>query len=251
MHDLDRTQLEEEYEAAGLEYGSQGEQFLGLLGPIFGGELEALPIPELEEIQLASELLETTTEQELDRFLGDVLRAAGRAAGAFVRSDTGRALTGVMKGAAKKVLPVMGGAVGGWVTPGGATVGRRLGDAAADLLGLELEGLSAEDREFEAARHFVRFLAAACRQGLGAPSTAPAPIVARRAVETAAHRYAPGFARLLGGGVPPSSTNGVPGASPMSVAPGAPDTANWLGGQQQAQSGRWVMQGNVVVLYGL
>ena len=41
-------------------------------------------------MELASELLEVTSEQELEQFLGDVFRAASQAVGNFVRSDTGR-----------------------------------------------------------------------------------------------------------------------------------------------------------------
>src|SRR5437016_4652914 len=85
----------------------------------FGGEVEtfetAEELDETEEMELASEFLEITDETELDQFIGRLIKRAGRAVGQFVRSDAGRALGGILKGAAKKVLPVLGGAIGGYV----------------------------------------------------------------------------------------------------------------------------------------
>ncbi len=225
MHDLDRTQLEaEQFEYGESESESEAESFLGsILGSVLGsGEIQAqqeTPLTELQEMELATELLEVSNEQEFEQFLGDVLKSVGQAAGQFVRSDTGRALTGILRNAAKQALPVVGGAIGGWVSPGGgATVGRHLAQQAGSLLGLELEGLSPQDQEFEAARQFVRFASSAYRNGLTAPPQA--------AVAAAARQFAPGLLARL---APTSyaSPNGGP------------------------QSGRWVRRGNAVVLFGL
>ena len=59
--------------------------------------------------------------------------------------------------------------------------------------GLELEGLSPEDQEFEVARRFVRFAGEASRQAAAAPPTAPADEVVQAALQRAAQRYAPGL----------------------------------------------------------
>ena len=174
MHDLDRTQLE----TVGI------------------GELTAeatTPLNEAMELQVAAELLEVAGEQELDRFLGSLISRGAKAAGRFLSSGTGRALTGILKGAARKALPIAGRGIGEWVRPGGGAAGARMATAAGQMLGLELEGLSPEDREFEVARQFVRFATAAGRCAASLPGTAPPPLVARRAALAAARNYAPGF----------------------------------------------------------
>jgi hypothetical protein len=237
MHDLDRTQMEgEAYEQEVFELGQEfgagaGEQFFGRQFGEFG-EAES-PLNEVQEMELATELLEVTNEQELEQFLGNVLRTVGQAAGGFLRSDTGRQLTGILRGAARQALPVVGQAVGSWVSPSrGGAVGRRLATSAGQILGLELEGLSPQDQEFEAARQFVRFAGTAANHALNLPPNVPAAVAARNAAQAAAQAYAPGLLRLLGGGVPRSGG-------------GAPAVA---GGQA---SGRWVRRGNAVVLFGL
>jgi hypothetical protein len=212
------------------EFGAHGEMqeleqedFLGVLGSLLGGEVsetQESEQTELQEMELASELLEVSSEAELDRFLGDLMRRAAGAAGRLAKSPTGQALGGILKQAAKQALPVVGSGLGGLVSPDMGTFGGRVGAAAADLLGLELEGLSGEDREFEVARSLVRFMTAACRNAASAPPDAPPEAVARSAVQAAAREHAPGLARTLGGRRP-----------------------------GQARSGRWQRQGQAIVIY--
>src|SRR5690242_10739787 len=98
MHDLDVTEMESfEYD---FESESEGE------GGIFN---------EAEVGEMASELLEIHDEQELEQFLGDLISKAAKAVGSFVKSPTGKALGGILKGAAKQALPMVGSALGGWV----------------------------------------------------------------------------------------------------------------------------------------
>jgi hypothetical protein len=216
MHDIDRTQLE----ASPFETEELGES--GEFGAELGGENES-PLGETQEIELASEFLEVSNEQELEQFLGNILNTVGRAAGQFARSDTGRALGGILRGAARKALPVVGRAVGQWINPdGGAGLGADIASKAGRLFGLELEGLSAEDREFEVARQFVRFASAAARRAAAGPPTAPPVEIARRAASIAARIHAPGFFTRLQGR----------------------STGLW------PRSGRWVRRGRTIVLYG-
>jgi hypothetical protein len=231
MHDLDRSM----FEVGELEVGELGpagetqeleqEDFLGVLGSFLGkevGELgEAQSVPELQEVELATELLEVGSEAELDRFLGDLMRRAAGAARGFVRSPTGQALGGILKQAAKQALPVIGRGVGSLVSPGGGEAGARVGRTAASMLGLELEGLSSEDREFEVARGLVRFAGAAARNAAGAPPGAPPAAVARQAALEAARNHAPGLTAALG----------------RPAGPG------------RAQSGRWERHGRSIVIY--
>jgi len=194
MHNLDRTQLEyaQEYEMG------ETEQFLGdIIGAIAGGELE-VPLSESQELELASELLEVGNEQELEQFLGNVFSTVGNAVGQFVRSDTGRALGGILKNAAHQALPIVGRAVGDWVAPGsGGAAGASIAQKAGSLLGLELEGLSPQDQEFEAARQFVRFAGAATKHATAAPRNVAPQTVARAAAVAAAQHHAPGLARAI------------------------------------------------------
>jgi hypothetical protein len=235
MHDIGRTQLEQqsfgefeggEFEGGEFEGGEFGEleEYGELEGFEGSAELES-PLSEMQEMELASELLEVASQQELEQFLGDVFRAAGQAAGNFVRSDTGRALGGILsdslRSVAKQALPVVGRAIGN-VAGGSGDLGARAGSAVGNLLGLELEGLSAEDREFEVARQLVRFAGSAVGQAAAAPPRTPPSVVAQTAASRAARVYAPGLLPRLQGR----------------------STKSWPRG------GRWIRRGRTIVLYG-
>lgn len=236
MHDIDRTQLEHDIDRTQLE--AQGYETevgeIGELGEIgefgeaseFGEtqpEASESPLSETQEIELATEFLEVSNEAELQQFLGDVFKTVASAAGRFVRSDTGRALGGVLKDAARQALPIVGSAVGKWISPTrGGPIGADAATLAGRIFGLELEGLSSEDREFEVARQFVRFASAAVRKATAAPPAAPAGAVAQTAAATAARTYAPGLLPRLRGR----------------------STRLW------PRSGRWIRRGRTIVLHG-
>jgi hypothetical protein len=227
MHDIDRIRLETQseigtfepvpFEAEQFEF-AEAETSYGATGEVFG---------ETEQMELASELLEITSEGELDRFLGNLIGRAGQAIGKFVKSPEGRAIGGLLKGAAKQVLPGLGSAVGGYL--GGAT-GARFGSdvasAAGRAFGLELEGLSDEDRDFEVARRFVNFAGEAVKNVALAPAGLDPRTQANAAMLAAAKTHAPGLIspRQAGRGPQPSC--------PLT-------------------SGRWARRGNKIVLYGI
>jgi hypothetical protein len=176
MHDIDRALFESE---------TEDEEFAEAEG-------EAAHEYPSHEVELATELLEVSGEAELDRFLGKLISGAVSAARGFARSDAGRAVGGVLKSAAKQALPHLGSA-----------------------LGLETEGLSEEDSEYETARAFVRFANETARraaQAGGDPAAA-----AKQAAVAAAQRHMPRLAR--------------------------PDSAT------RQQSGRWVRRGNRIVIF--
>jgi hypothetical protein len=182
---------------------------------------------ESEEMELTAELLNVTNEQELEQFFGDLISKAGslvsRAAGAvkdFANSSVGQAIGGVLKSAAGAALPWAGRALGAVVGgPTGAQIGGGLASIAGDALGLELEGLSPEDREFEATRQFVRFAGETVKNALeAAPGADPAAVANAAAVE-AARIHAPGL------------WNGTQPAKP--------------------RMGRWVRHEGVIVLHGV
>jgi uncharacterized protein (DUF697 family) len=147
-----------------------------------------------QEMELAAELLEVANEQELEQFLGDFIKKAGKAIGGIVKSPIGQAIGGVLKSAAKVALPMAGGALGTLVGgPLGTSIGSSLGSMAGQALGLELEGLSQEDREFEAARQFVRFAGETVKNAMQAPTDVNPMTAARSAAAEAAREHAPGL----------------------------------------------------------
>ena len=222
MHDTDRTQLE--FEAYADEFEAPNP---------YAFQRESAVFDEAEEMELAAELLAVGDEAELDQFLGDLIGKAGQAIGKAVKGPIGRKLGGFLKGAVKKVVPaaagVLGTAFGG---PVGGMVASKVASAAGDMFGLELEGLSPEDQEFEAARHFVRFAGEAARQA-GQVAQADDPQgAARSAVVNAAKKHAPGLLR------------------PAARSPQSDAGAGARGGAA-GQSGRWLRQGQKIVLLGV
>jgi len=221
MHDIDRAMFElsgesgetgetgyETYESHDYGAAREYETFEA------GQEAEAL------EMELAGRLLEVNGEDELEDFLGGLVRSAASAARSFAGSAAGQALGGVLKDAARQVLPQVGGIVGSAL---GGSTGSQLGTAAGRWLGnrFELEALSQEDREFEIARAFVRTAQDAARIAARNRQLPPAQ-AATRAVVTAAGRHLPGLVPVIVGG----------------------------GLQGRPASGRWVRQGRRIVIYG-
>lgn len=194
-------------------------------GPAFeagSDEFESSPLAgesDAEQMQLAAELLGVSSEEELEQFLGGLIGKAVGLGSSFLKSSAGQQLGGLLKSAAKKALPQVGQAIGGHF--GGATgarIGGQLASSAGRLLGLELEGLSNEDSEFEMARQFVRFAQGAAQRLPGRGSSAAD---ARSAYIESARENAPG---LLPGTRIGSPLAGIPSA------------------------GRWVRRGRTITL---
>lgn len=220
MHDIDRTQLEGEMEFGEFEF----EQFE------FPGELQEV-FNEGEQMELAAELLEVRDEQELNHFLGDLIRKAAGVLGKGIKSPLGQQLGGILKSSAKnaalQAVPVISDAIG-------SRVGGRLGPSVAkgltafgtSALNQEYEALSHEDREFEGAKQFVQLAANTVKHATAAPPGADPRTVARSAIIKAARTVAPGLLQA-GGGATFAPQAGVPG-----------------------QSGVWFRRGNRIVLQG-
>jgi hypothetical protein len=231
MHDIDRTTMEYGQEMSSFE----GEQFEFGQGE-WGGEMG---MNEQQEAEFANELLNVTNEGELDRFLGDFIRKVGSVAGKAIRSPIGQAVGGVLKGVAKKALPLAGGALGAYVGgPLGAKIGSGLASAAGSALGLEGE-FTGEDREYEGARQFVRLAADTVNRASRATSGDPRAI-AQNAATAAARQHAPG---LLNRGAIGGACVNAPQGGGFAPAGGG-------GGGGSGASGRWARQGNKIVLYG-
>jgi hypothetical protein len=222
MHDIDRIRLETQPETEMFEAGPfEAEQFeFAQTGTPYGETGEVFS--ETEQMELASELLEITSEAELNRFLGDLIGRAGNAIGKFVKSPEGQAIGGILKGAARQVLPGIGSAVGGYF---GGETGAKLGRA----FGLELEGLSSEDREFEVARRYVSFAGEAVKNLALAPSSLDPRSAARAAAVDAAKTHAPGLLSPRQAVIEPQTNSSF----------------------STGHSGRWMRRGSKIVLYGV
>jgi len=156
-----------------------------------GGEAEAV------EMQLAAELLGVSDESEFEDFLGSLLQQAAGATSSFLKSPAGQRLGGLLKSAAKRALPQVGRALGDHLGGArGAELGGKVAASAGRVLGLEVEGLSHEDRDFEMARQFVRFARDAGAQlagEVGSAARASSAAGVRQAYMASARRYAPGL----------------------------------------------------------
>ena len=225
MHDIDSTQGESDQ--SGLE-ALEPESFefnFERNGAFETGS----PFSEHEENELAEELLSVQNEYELDQFLGKLVSKAWGGVKKFAKSSAGRALGGVLKGIAKKALPVVGGALGSMIPiPGvGTMIGRAAGTAVSNLFELELEGMDSEEQEFEVAKRFVRLAGASANRVAAAPKTAHPKAVAQRAVM--------GAARDLTQDVTSAPYGRSNSTSGFGYAPG----------------GRWIRRGRKIVILGV
>jgi hypothetical protein len=226
MHDLDRSDLV--FESDGFDRGLE-ELDEGELDPD-SGELEEGELDDdahevfdgSEQNELANRLLEVTDDEELDQFLGTVLKSAVRKLGPLARGMSGP-LGGLIKGAIKTALPslasIAGGAVGG---PFGAMIAGKAAPLLGKVFGMELEGLSSEDQELEAAKQLVRMAGSAVSNAINAAGQGSPAQVAQQAVVEAARRYAPGLVR-----------------------------SRYGGGAGRARRGTWYRRGNRIILVGV
>jgi hypothetical protein len=181
---------------------------------------------------MAADLLSVSNEAELEHFLGDLLGKVAGAVGGIIKGPIGQTLGGLLKGVAKTALPIAGAALGNLVAPGiGGVIGGKLASAAGSAFGLELEGLTSEDSEFELAKQFVRLAADAAKNTVGVTQPGDPMAVAQPALTQAMQRYAPGLMNETG------------------YWGGYGGYGGYGGGYQQ--SGRWVRRGNQIILYGV
>ena len=184
---------------------------------------------EADEMEMASELLAVSNEAELEQFLGKLFKKASQAVGGFLKSDTGHKLLGAAKNIAKKALPTLGGVAGNFLLPGvGGMIGSQAGKLAGNMLGLELEGLSYEDQEFEISKQLIRLFSKAAANAGEAETNAPAMQAAQAALAKAAQQFAPG---LLTAKPAHAGANGHP--------------------HQKEHQGRWIRRGSTITLIGV
>lgn len=248
MHNIDRTQAEQEMEYAEMseleleadeadfpDDEMEFEEDLHIEGDyemeeqLEFGELEGRPFDEATEMELAAELLEVGSDEEMEQFLGKLFRRAVRGIRRFARSKVGRRLGGFLKGIARKALPIAGRVAGSFFGgPVGGAIGGRIGSAASRMFEMELEGMSPEDQEYEVARRFVRLAGSAAQEAARAARRAPPTAAAKAGLLAAARRHAPGLSRGISRG-------------------GLVAVSRAIGGR----TGRWVRRGRAIVLLGV
>lgn len=253
MHHLDRTLSTGEQEYAfesdelGLDPEIFGETDSEIYGEVYGltyGELS-----EEDEIDLAHELLAVQSEEELDFFLGKLLKKVGKIA---------KPLGKVLKPLAKVALPIAGKVAGGFFGgPLGATIGGKLGTFASKLFEVDYEAMEPGEAEVDAARRFVRLANASVQQAAaaldaGGPAAAANPVAtARAAVSAAARTHAPGLAKGALTGAARAASAPAPGMSrPRPSAPAAAGRPCACGGNKP-QQGRWIRRGKQLVVLGV
>jgi hypothetical protein len=164
-----------------LDYNPEAETYEATSPTSPAGVHTEAVFGESDEMELAVGLLGIANHSELEGFLGDVIDQASRTIGKAVSPAGKSVLAGILTAAAKHALPVIDSAL---EHRSGRTAG-----AAAKYLGLELEGLSPEDQEFEAAMQFIRFAADATKNAVANPAS----MSPQAAAAQAARRYAPGL----------------------------------------------------------
>jgi hypothetical protein len=176
-------------------------------------QVVATPLDDTTEFAMAAELLGVTSVPQLNYFLADVITRAGAHGKRFVATPSALALVDILARVAQPILrQIRHGGIAGPVS-GAAGVQRGI-ERAARLFGLELEGLSPEDKEFALARQFVRMVGQA-GSNIGRLRGA-AQDVAARALRDAAREYGPGLLKQLD--------------------------------VQAGRHGRWIRQGNRIVI---
>lgn len=181
------------------------------------------------EMELAAELLSVSGDEELDQFLGKLMRRAAGAARGILGTQAGQQLKGLLRRTASRALPLAGRAVGSYFGgSSGGKFGATLASQAGQMFGLELEGMSAEDQELEVARRVVRLANDATQRIAAAPPAGNPREAAASALSAAAARHAPGLMRPRRRGVSPV----------ISTASGN-------------ASGPWVRRNGRIVLFGV
>ncbi|WP_282610203.1 hypothetical protein [Pelagibius sp. Alg239-R121] len=240
MHNLDRTRLEADFDDE-LEYEEEfedeeelgeyefedDEEELGELEGEWESSAGTSVFDEGEEMELALELLEVSDDAELEMFFGRALRRGFRKlkkrARRAIRGRLGRRLRRGLRSVARRALKGAGRAAGGFFGgPVGAAIGGRLASGAGRAFGLELEGMSPEDQEFEVARRVVRMTGEAALAAADMPEEIEDDEAARGAVQQAVRRHAPGLARGAG-----------------------------VGRKGMRNAGRWIRRGRRIVLMGV
>ena len=131
-----------------------------------------------------ADLLDLPDGAPLGAFLRKLVASIAAADRVPVGAALGKALVAVLEPVARSIMPIRRSGTGG----------ADLKTMASRVFGMELEGLSPEDKEYEVAQQFIRLAADTIRNASAAAHTgAPSVVTAVAAFRQAARRYAPGL----------------------------------------------------------
>lgn len=202
---------------------------------------------EMNEYELAHELVNLQSEAEINQFLGSLVSSAWRGAKALYNSPLGQAAKGQLvsglKSLGRKALPALGGAVGNYI--GGSTgrnwgakagnwaAGRYLNEYEGEFAGEyegEYEGEYSSPRNVQVARNLIR--------------------TARHAATLIANQSQSGQPinrRVVRGIITQSARQNFPGVRPAAVTMGG----DVISSPSQSSGGTWYRQGNQLILSGI
>lgn len=126
-------------------------------------------IAEADQLELAAELLEAEQEDEIDGVLHEVMAQVSESFGRELSEEETATLGGYLKGVALELLPQFS------QESDAASSGRRMG--------MELEGLSLEDQQFEVSKGVVTLAQQATQAHLQNRPLVPDPVAAKQAVK--------------------------------------------------------------------
>ena len=155
-------------------------------GPATGRASRKAVVFDTESAGLAAELLNAAAGPQLAATLRRLVRV--HAAPAALDPAAAASLVALLRSAARQALPLVSAAT---ARQAGTTY-KRMGR----FFGIELEGLTPEDQEFELARRFAQLTREAAQQLARAPAGLPPAAAARWAAGRAARRFAPGWTQV-------------------------------------------------------
>jgi hypothetical protein len=159
------------------------------------------PFSQSETLELAAQLLDVKSEQELDHFLGSLVSKAWKGIKQVGRTvaQVAKPLGGVLKPLVKTALPIVGGALGSFIPiPGvGTALGSAVGGMLGNAIGNEVGEVSGLHRDLEVARKIVDVAGTAARNVAASPPGSDPQTLAKMAVVKAMHEHMPQLGQQL------------------------------------------------------
>jgi hypothetical protein len=226
------------------------------------------PFTEAEEMELAMELLEVTSEAELEQFLGNLLEKAW-AGIKPVASGISRPLGGVLKTVVKTALPFTATVADTHFGPAGGAIAERLGSLVREALEAETSTTASADRDLERCRQFVRMAGKAASVAALAPTGASPIALAQQVLATSAREKL--AKQPAAASKPGTGATSAAAASPVSIPVKTAQTG-WRKGERGtavvngrpcsscgqppasckcgtiSQTGRWIRHGQSIVI---
>jgi len=159
------------------------------------------PFSESETLELAAQLLDVKSEQELDQFLGGLVSKAWKGIKQVGKTvaQVAKPLGGVLKPLVKTALPIVGGALGSFIPiPGvGTALGSAVGGMIGNAIGNEVGEVSGLYRDLEVAKKVVDVAGSAVRNVASNAAGGDPEAAAKTAVLKAVHEHMPQLGQQL------------------------------------------------------